>query len=83
MSVKTVSLIQISCSESPGENRDKTEYFITKAADEGAHLIALQELFDTAYFCRETDPRFFEWAEPVPGPTTERFSANLPVSSAQ
>jgi N-carbamoylputrescine amidase len=74
MPVKTVSLLQYSCSDRLSENREKAEYLIAEAAKQGAQLIALQELFDSAYFCRETDPRFFEWAEPVPGPTTERFS---------
>ncbi len=74
MSAVTVSLLQYSCSESPSENRRKAEELIVRAAGSGAQLIALQELFDTTYFCREIDQRFFEWAEPVPGPSTEQFS---------
>ena len=27
------------------------------------------------YFCVETKPEYFDWAEPVPGPTTERMGA--------
>ncbi|MCC5907646.1 MAG: carbon-nitrogen hydrolase [Balneolaceae bacterium] len=74
MSAVTVSLLQYSCSESPLENREKAENLIAQAAGNGAQLIALQELFDTTYFCREVDQRFFEWAEPVPGPTTDQFT---------
>ncbi|PWN07654.1 acyltransferase [Rhodohalobacter mucosus] len=51
------------------------EHLISKAAEAGAKVIALQELFNTPYFCREMDSRFFEWAEPVPGRTTEQFTA--------
>ena len=69
----TIALPQYSCGENPGENLDKAEHFITKAAKGGAKLIALQELFQTTYFCREIDQKFFEWAEPVPGPATDRF----------
>lgn len=74
MTETTISLIQFSCGESPAENRDKASHFIKKAADDGGRLVVLQELFDTTYFCREIDQRFFSWAEPVPGPLTERFS---------
>jgi N-carbamoylputrescine amidase len=74
MSAVTVSLLQYSCSESPPENREKAENLIAQTAGNGAQLIALQELFDTTYFCREVDQRFFEWAEPVPGPTTDQFT---------
>lgn len=74
MSAVTVSLLQYSCSESPSENREKAENLIVQATGNGAQLIALQELFDTTYFCREVDQQFFEWAEPVPGPTTDQFT---------
>ena len=72
---QNIALIQYSCSENPAENRDKAEHFIEKAAGRGAGIVALQELFDTTYFCREVDSRFFERAVSVPGPVTERFSA--------
>jgi N-carbamoylputrescine amidase len=31
------------------------------------------ELATTPYFCGVRDTRYFEWAETIPGPTTERF----------
>jgi N-carbamoylputrescine amidase len=68
------SAIQYSCGENPSENIDRAETLIRQAAGQGADLIALQELFHTTYFCRETDRRFFSWAETVPGPITDRFS---------
>ncbi len=70
-----ISLIQYSCSDNLNENRDKAEHYITKAAKEGAGLVAMPELFHTTYFCREIDPRFFEWAEPADGKTVNRFAA--------
>lgn len=69
-----ISLLQFSCTESKIENIQKAESLVEQAAGEGAELIALQELFHTTYFCREIDQRFFEWAEPVPGPSAEQFS---------
>ena len=45
------------------------------AAAEGAQVICFQELFYGPYFCQVQDARFYEYAESVPGPTTERFAA--------
>src|SRR5262249_24310678 len=44
-------------------------------AARGAKIACLPELFNTMYFCVETKPEYFEWAEPVPGPTTEHTGA--------
>src|SRR5690554_5283136 len=73
MSICNLAVIQHECSENLAENRDKAEHLIEQASKNGSSLIALQELFDTTYFCREIDQRFFDWAEPVPGKTTDRF----------
>jgi len=68
------SAIQNSCSSNINENIDKAESLIRKSAENGANIVALQELFHTTYFCREIDQKYFNWAEPIPGPITERFS---------
>ena len=47
---------------------------IREAAERGANIICTQELFLTEYFCRTQDPAFFDLAEPIPGPVTERFA---------
>ena len=47
---------------------------IRDAAERGAQVIVLQELFLTPYFCRSEDPGWFDSAEPVPGPSTKRLS---------
>ena len=39
-----------------------------------ADIVALPELSTTPYFCCRRDDRYFEWAEPVPGQTTELFA---------
>jgi beta-ureidopropionase len=43
------------------------------AAAEGAQVICFQELFYGPYFCQVQDTQYYEYTEPVPGPTTERF----------
>ncbi len=51
------------------------EEYARQAADQGAKVICFQELFYGPYFCQVQDPAFYDYAESVPGPTTERFSA--------
>ena len=54
---------------------DKHEEAAREAAAQGAQVICFQELFYGPYFCQVQDPQFYEYAESVPGPTTERFQA--------
>lgn len=44
---------------------------IQQAADRGAQIICLQELFCSQYFCQIEDHKYFQLAEEVPGPATE------------
>jgi N-carbamoylputrescine amidase len=60
----------MSCSVDPQENLDKAVARIREAADRGAQIICLQELFRSQYFCREEDARLFDLAESIPGPST-------------
>ena len=39
----------------------------------GAELVVLQELHNTLYFCQTENVSVFDWAETIPGPSTERF----------
>jgi len=65
----------MSCSRDPAENLAKAEWRIREAAGNGAQIICVQELFRSQYFCREERAELFDLAEPVPGPTTESFTA--------
>lgn len=69
-----VGLIQQTCSDQPEENLQKSIDAIDKAAQQGAQLVVLQELHCSRYFCQQEDPDYFDLAEQVPGPTTDRFS---------
>jgi N-carbamoylputrescine amidase len=69
-----VGLIQMSCSRDPRENFAKAETRIAEAAERGAQIICLQELFRSQYFCREENPELFALAEPIPGPSTEALA---------
>ncbi|HET6527823.1 MAG TPA: carbon-nitrogen hydrolase [Balneolaceae bacterium] len=68
-----ISLIQTTCSENSGLNLSKTLQKIKEAAEKGGQIIALQELFNTTYFCKTVDDKFFDWAEPIPGPLTDQL----------
>jgi len=69
-----IALIQMACSDSTEENLNKALTRIEQAAEEGAQVICLQELFRSLYPCQAEDHRQFDLAESIPGPTTERLS---------
>ncbi|XSG84758.1 MAG: carbon-nitrogen hydrolase [Methylohalobius sp. ZOD2] len=71
-----VALIQQACSGSREDNLNTSERAIRRAAAEGARLILLPELHTLPYFCQTEDVACFDWAESIPGPTTE-FLADL------
>ena len=48
---------------------------IEQAAQKDVQILCLQEIFNGPYFCPSQDKRWYDAAEPVPGPTTERLSA--------
>lgn len=45
---------------------------IGAAAQQGAQMILLPELFTTEYFAWWRDTKYFAYAEPIPGPTTDK-----------
>ncbi|MGK5681988.1 nitrilase-related carbon-nitrogen hydrolase [Actinoplanes sp. URMC 104] len=51
------------------------EDYARDAAAQGAKVICFQELFYGPYFCQVQDAAYYEYAESIPGPTTERFQA--------
>ena len=66
-----LGLIQMSCSLDPQENQAKAEEKIIEAAQAGAQVICLPELYRSQYFCREERADLFDLAEAIPGPSTE------------
>lgn len=72
-SKRTIGLLQSSCVSDPNENLEKAIQLTHQAADRGAQIICTQELFASQYFCQSEDPKYFNLAESIPGPTTEIF----------
>lgn len=65
-----VGLIQMSMGPDPEANLQKALDRIREAADKGANVICLPELFRAQYFCQREDTRLFDLAESIPGPST-------------
>ena len=65
------ALVQMRMSADRTSNREHAIAFIRQAAANGAQVIVLPELFSGLYFCQTEDAEYFDWAEPIPGPTTE------------
>jgi N-carbamoylputrescine amidase len=62
------------CQADPDANLARAEALVRQAAQAGAQLVCLPELFRTPYFCQKEDPARFDLAEPIPGPTSQRLA---------
>jgi N-carbamoylputrescine amidase len=69
-----VALIQMSCEASTQANLAKAVARVREAAESGARLICLPELFRAQYFCQREDHALFDIAEAIPGPSTKALS---------
>jgi N-carbamoylputrescine amidase len=65
----------MACSDDADSNLTRQVSLVEQAAAAGARIICTQELFRSQYFCQVEDHRFFQLAEPIPGPSTETFQA--------
>lgn len=70
-----VGLIQQSCVADVEANKQKLARNIQEVAEKGAQLVVLQELHDSLYFCQVESVDNFDLAVPIPGPTTDFYSA--------
>lgn len=69
----TIGLVQMASADSPNKNLDQAIAGIREAADKGARIICLQELFHSKYFCQKEDSAEFSLSESIPGPTTKKL----------
>lgn len=69
-----IGLVQMSCTANKAENLEKAIEKVHEAAQKGAQIVCLQELFTSLYFCDEEDYENFKLAEPIPGPSTDVLS---------
>jgi N-carbamoylputrescine amidase len=62
------------CTPDPAENLERAVARVREAAQRGAQVVCLPELFRSQYFCQREDVALFDLAEPIPGPSTERLA---------
>src|SRR5260221_9421676 len=76
-----VGLVQMSMSDDPEANLGKAVARIRGAAQQGAGVVCLPELFRTQYIGQREDHALVDLAEPVPGPTTEALGKGAKANS--
>jgi N-carbamoylputrescine amidase len=74
MSNVKVGLVQMSCTANKEQNLQKAVAKVREAAQQGAQIVCLQELFTSLYFCDEENYDNFALAEAIPGPSTDTLS---------
>lgn len=61
----TIAAVQMQCSISVSENIEKADEMVRRAAQQGAQVILLPELFERPYFCQERRYEYYAFAKPV------------------
>lgn len=70
-----VAAIQMAMCEEKEANVLKAETMVKEAAQNGARIVLIPELFEGHYFCKDMDPTYFSWAhERENNPLIQRFS---------
>lgn len=68
-----VGIVQQACWEDKSKSLAESEKHIANLAADNVDLILLQELHATQYFCQTEELQYFDLAEPLNGPTTQRL----------
>ena len=61
----TIAAVQMQCSISVSENIEKADAMVRRAAQQGAQVILLPELFERPYFCQERRYEYYAFAKPI------------------
>ncbi|MBO5651631.1 MAG: N-carbamoylputrescine amidase, partial [Selenomonas sp.] len=70
----TVAAIQMQMTAGVSENINKAEQLVRKAAEQGAQIILLPELFERPYFCQQRQYDFYDYATAAAeNPAVQRF----------
>ena len=71
----TIGIVQDHADADVQSNVKRAQRLIREAADRGAQIVCLKELFNSLYFCKSQQCDRFELAETIPGPTTDLMQA--------
>jgi N-carbamoylputrescine amidase len=77
-----VGLVQMAMSADAAANVERAVKGVRDAAQKGAEVVCLPEMYRTPYFCQREDAALFDLAETVPGPSTEAFQKAAKDASA-
>ena len=72
-----VAATQMNCSWDIDDNLAKAESLVRRAAESGANIILIQELFAAPYFCKDQIEKHFDLAEPVDDSRVIRHMSDL------
>lgn len=61
----TTAVTQMACSWDKGKTLNTAEDLVRSAAEKGANIVLLQELFETSYFCQSHNFAYFNLAKTV------------------
>jgi N-carbamoylputrescine amidase len=78
-----IGLVQMACAREPAANLEKAIGRIKQAAEKGAQIVCLQELYRSLYPCQSEDNSQFDLAEPIPGPSSQtlaKLAASLKIA---
>lgn len=67
MTITTVAATQFSMTWDRAANVARAKDMVRRAADQGAQIILLPELFETPYFCQDQEPEYLALARPFEG----------------
>lgn len=59
----TISVVQANGLGSKEEILERQSELVAEAAQQGAQVVGLQEMFNSPYFCAEQENKWFSWAE--------------------
>ena len=71
----TIALVQLAVGTNPDDNLTHATARVEQAAQHGARVVCLPELYRSRYFCQSEDTSSFDLAESIPGPSTETFTS--------
>ncbi|QGJ69558.1 Nitrilase/cyanide hydratase and apolipoprotein N-acyltransferase [Planctomycetales bacterium 10988] len=70
----SLGLVQMRCTNDREENFARAEHGLQDAAERGAEIVCLPELFLSTYPCQHEDYDRFNEAESIPGPISDRLA---------
>lgn len=72
-----VAAVQMTCLGTVSDNIEKAAGFVKAAANDGANIILLSELFETKYFCQERNYSYYDLATTIDDNPAVKYFKNM------